>query len=118
MEARYAQALLAMVEAGTTPHEAVAKLSAVLKAKGKESLLPRIAHAVQIFGAKAQKAQAILEVADQAQAKHAAHASGVAHARIVENKTLIGGWRVFDGSTLKDATFKRHLKNIYSHVIA
>lgn len=118
MEKRYAQALLAMVARGVTPHDAVAKVSVLLQTKGKVPLLPRIARAVRMIGERAERQQPVITITDRTQAPHVAKQNNVEQAQIIEDRTLIGGWRIFNGTKLKDASYKRHLKEIYSRVIA
>lgn len=119
MENAYAQALWKMMEKGTPQADAVRALHAFLKESGREALLPRIAKAFErIAATHASQDSAVLSIADRsheaaARARAAAIDPSAANARIVIDPTLIGGWRLDTGEVLVDASYKKHLLELY-----
>ncbi len=119
MENAYAQALWTMIAKGTPHADAVRALHTYLKEGGREALLPRIAKAFERLAAQHSSADTVvLSVAD---AKHEHSAKSAAErfmpeaksAHIVIDKTLIGGWRLDARETLIDASYKKHLLELY-----
>ncbi len=119
MENAYAQALWQIIEKGTPQAEAVRSLHSFLKESGREALLPRIAKAFErIAATRARHDMAILTVADakhEHYAQEAAAAFGVKAKKmtVVVDTTLIGGWRLDARETLVDASYKKHLLELY-----
>lgn len=124
MEKQYATALWKMVEGGTSPKEAVAKLQRKLVAEGRENLLPHIASAFRRTAEREmRKHEVTLSLArtkDERSAKSAAKALlkelkvSVSDLAIKIDDTLIGGWRLEGRERLHDASFKKHLLSLYN----
>ena len=125
MEKAYAQALQQMIAGGKTPEVAVRALHEALQRSGRTSLMPKIAHAFLRL-AERDRARTVVTVS-VARQKDAARALEEAHQYLsslnVEkddvvtkvDETLIGGWYLEGRQTLVDASYKKHLLNIYTH---
>ncbi len=126
MEESYAQALWKVIQAGTPAHKAVQGLTETLRAHGRISLSPRIAKAfARIAERESAHIGAVLTVAREKDQHHA-------HTKVVKmladmgvevkdlktevDDTLIGGWRLEGRGTLIDASYKKHLLDIFSSV--
>ncbi len=128
MENTYAQALWKMVEGGMPPVKAVHAIRDVLKAHGREALLPRIARAfARIAEREAKKSDVILTVAREADTKHAhKEVKEMLSSMGVEAKdlktqiddTLIGGWRLEGKEQLVDASYKNQLLELFNRATA
>jgi F0F1-type ATP synthase delta subunit len=126
MEEGYAQALWKVIHAGTPAHKAVQALTETLKAHGRIALSPRIAKAfARIAERESGREGAVLTVAREKDERHAhAEAKKVLAEMGVEiqdlktevDDTLIGGWRLEGRGTLIDASYKKHLLDIFSSV--
>ena len=114
MEAFYAQALWKSVQKGKDPKDAVAALVELLKKETRMELLPRIRLALKRIIAREKNAHPRLYVAHEKDAKHALAKSGVHHADVHVDKTLIGGWRLETADSLIDTSFKKSLLDIYN----
>lgn len=119
MENAYAQALWKMIQKGTPQAQAVRSLHIFLKESGREALLPRIAKAFERIAAQEQShQQVVLTVADERHVSDArravkAHVQDADAASIVIDPTLIGGWRLDAREILFDASYKKHLLELY-----
>ncbi len=128
METVYAQALWKMVEDGMTPSKAVRALHEVLKAHGREALLPRIASAfTRIAERETKRSDVILTVAREKDERRAhkevkellsAMGVGVEDLKTQVDDTLIGGWRLEGREQLVDASYKNQLLELYNRVTA
>ena len=118
MEKAYAQALIQSVSRGKPVHEAVASLAALLKAKGRSELMPRILKSVRRMAEREQINRPRVYVAREQDAKEAFAASGVSEADVVIDESLIGGFRAEDGEVLIDASFKKMLLEMYNRAVA
>ena len=126
MEEAYAQALWKMVEEGMKPKEAVASIHASLVSRGREALLPRIAHAFARLAAKKRQATGVtLTVAREKDARKAEHAAQellqeleirTSDVTFAVDDSLIGGWRLEGKEMLVDASFKRDLLDMYKAI--
>ena len=116
METAYAQALWKAIENGKDPKEAVAAMVQILKTQGRMELLPRIKRALVRLAAREAATRPRIYVAHEKDAKHALAKSGVDHADVHVDPTLIGGWRLEAGDSLVDNSFKKSLLSIYSNV--
>jgi len=124
MERAYAQAVLAMVENGKTPHEAVAALRKTLEIRGRLALLPRIGKAFERLVAKeAKKNTCTLTIARQKDAQKAVKEveQVLAELKIGDtdlcetvDESLIGGWRLEGQGMLVDQSWKKALLNMYT----
>ena len=119
MENAYAQALWTMIEKGTPQADAVRALHTFLKKSGRVALLPRVARAfARIAAQHASRDAVVLSVADKSHEHSALKAASVidssaSEARIVVDPTLIGGWRLDARETVVDASYKKHLLELY-----
>jgi F0F1-type ATP synthase delta subunit len=111
----YAQALMRLVNEGSKPAEAVKKMHAMLEAQGRASLMSAIGRAFEKLAATdAARNRSVLVIA-KAKDEHAARKqSGAKEAKIVIDESLIGGWRLEEGESLQDASWKNHLVTIYN----
>lgn len=123
METAYAQALYEAIEKGIDPKKAIEVLAARLTREGRRALLPRIAKAfARVAERESRKNRTTLSVARE----HDVHASLAAAAAFAEvakhdvriDPTLIGGWRLETGDRLVDASYKKHLLEIFTRVVA
>ena len=124
MESAYAQALWKMVEGGMSPAKAVHELRDLLKARGREALLPRIGRAfARIAEREGKRTGVTLSVArekDERAAKSAVKQIlaefGVEpkEGNIHVDDSLIGGWRLEGREHLVDASYKRILVDVYN----
>jgi F0F1-type ATP synthase delta subunit len=124
MHETYAQALWQMIERGTKPKDAIAKLRANLALQAREALLPKIAKA---FVRIAQRFEAqnglVLTVAREKDERAALReAKQLLSEMDVESKgvttsvddSIIGGWRLEGRGLLLDASFKKYLLSLYN----
>ncbi|HEY4521285.1 MAG TPA: F0F1 ATP synthase subunit delta [Candidatus Paceibacterota bacterium] len=126
MERQYAEALLAVIEKGMTPREAVIALKKTLENRGRLFLLPKIAKAFERLAAKeANKNTLTLTVARQKDARKALSEVQNVLAEIktgdvdlceTVDESLIGGWRLEGKGHLVDQSWKRALLSIYNLV--
>lgn len=126
MEEAYAQALWVLIERGAKPHEAVVALKKQLHARGRSSLLPKIAKAFQRLADKSAKKQRFtLTVARPKDAQKAVKdvekvlaEMKVTDAELCEvvDDSLIGGWRLEGCGVLVDNSWKKSLLSIYNRV--
>jgi len=124
METAYAQALWKMVEGGMSPAKAVHALRDLLKARGREALLPRIGRAfARIAEREGKRTGVTLSVAREKDERDAKNAVKEILAKLdVEPKevsiqvdeSLIGGWRLEGRECLVDASYKRVLVDVYN----
>lgn len=123
METTYAQALYTAIAQGTEPKKAIHALVERLKRESRIGLLPRIAKAFARVGEREHaKTRTTLYVARE----HDAHTSIAAAGRFAAvekhdvrvDETLIGGWRLESGDKLVDASYKKHLLDIFNRVTA
>ncbi len=128
METAYAQALWKMVEGGMTPSKAVHALHGVLKANGREVLLPRIAKAfARIAERETKRTDVVLTVAREKDERYAhKEVKEILAGMGVETKdlktevddTLIGGWRLEGRERLVDASYKNQLLELFNRATA
>lgn len=114
MTEAYAHAVLQVIERGMEPAEAIRRLREVLDRDGKMALLPRIARALERL--KDRTDDAVLLVAREEDIPSAQTAAAQYESTPVStavDDTLIGGWRLEAGSTLVDASYKKHLLDMY-----
>ena len=126
METAYAQALLKIVQSGTSHEKAVADLKKMLASRGRSALLPKIARAFKRLAAReANRDTMTLTVArkkDFATALKAAQSvlaeQGMKEMDLCESvdDTLIGGWRLEGRGLLIDRSWKNSLLSIYNRV--
>lgn len=131
MEHHYAQALWEMVQEGLPagrqgmkPKEAVESLRKVLIARGRQSLLPKIARAFARLAAREEaRSRIILSVARQKDTRAAIKEveKFLAEQKISDvdvceemDETLVGGWRLEGRGVLVDASWKKSLLSIYN----
>jgi F0F1-type ATP synthase delta subunit len=123
MEGAYAQALYTAIANGTDTKKAVHALSEKLTREGRSALMHRIGKAfVRIAEREGSKKSTTLFVAREKDAHHALEAAAK-YARVEKHDvhvdaTLIGGWRLEAGDTLVDASYKKHLLDIFTNVTA
>lgn len=123
MEKAYAQALWNAIAGGADHQKAVHAMQQMLKAQGREALMPRIAKAFERLAAhESARSTLTLVIADK---HHEAHARKEAietlkklgiDTQTIETRTdesLIGGWRLEGQEHLVDASYKKHLLAIY-----
>lgn len=117
MDKAYASALWVALQKGMDPKEAVRSLHDSLARRGRASLLPQIGRSFErIAMREMQKKRSQLVVADARHEKNARKESGGKDAELVVDASLIGGWRLEDKETLKDASWKSALLSIYGTV--
>jgi F0F1-type ATP synthase delta subunit len=125
METAYAQALFKMIDKGSDPKKAVVALHEMLVKRGRQVLLPRIAHAFSRIAMRERARSGMtLVVADAKDEKHAATEAkkvltkmGVDHRGHIEIKvdeSLVGGWVIEGDGRLIDASYKKQLMDIYN----
>ena len=124
MENSYAQALWKMIQNGSKPKEAVAKLREVLAVRGRGALLPKIARAFARLAARQEASSKMtLTVAREKDARAAAKevekilaAHKISDVELCEevDESLIGGWRLEGRGLLVDTTWKKSLVDMYN----
>ncbi len=123
METAYAHALYAAIAGGIEPTKAIEALAARLAREGRSALLPRIAKAfARVAERESRKHRVSLAVAREHDTQ-AALAAAAAYAEVGTHDvrvdpTLVGGWRLETGDTLVDASYKKHLLDIFNRVVA
>lgn len=121
-ESAYAQALLNLVEKGVSPKDAVRAIRDRLSERGSVALLPRVGRAlVRLAEARRARDGFTLSVAreeDAARAKKAAHElCGGTMPNVLVDASLVGGWRLEGRGLLVDASYKKHLLEIYNRAV-
>lgn len=124
IEHSYAEALRRLVEKGKNPKTAVSELHTALKKQGRTQLMPRIARAFKRVAERdAARNTVRLYVAGanthaKTSAKHALEAMSVdaKDVEVIEDATLIGGWRLEGREQLYDASYKKKLLELYRRV--
>ncbi len=124
MEKAYAQALWQMIQAGSTPREAVTLLQRSLVQKGRLALLPKIARAFARIGAREEARNTVkLAVARPqdatralAEVKKFLAGQNFKEFDLCEeiDASLIGGWRLEGKGILLDASWKKSLLSMYN----
>lgn len=128
MEQAYAQALWKMLANGADHKKAIHALHEQLKAHGRAALMPRIARAfARIADRELAKSTLVLTVAREKDAHKAEkEAKGVLEQLRLDasglkkqvDDSLIGGWRLEGGGVLVDASYKKHLLDMYNKATA
>lgn len=118
-EHSYAEALKRLVESGKTPKQAVKAIHQVLVTRGQASLLPRIGRAFARIAAIQRAREVVsLYVAHESDTRKATKAAaeflGSEKPEVHVDESLIGGWRLEGKGLLVDASFKKHLLQIYN----
>jgi F0F1-type ATP synthase delta subunit len=126
METSYAQALWQMIQRGTSPKKAVDALHESLLVRGREALMPRIGKAFARIAARDNEQNGItLSIAhagDERKARQAAKEilseikASADDVNVKVDDSLIGGWRLEGREMLVDASWKKHLIDIYGKV--
>ncbi len=115
MEQKYAHALRKLAEGGIAPQDAVAAVARALEARGRGGLLSRVGKAFARLAVRAaRRKRKTLIVARESDAAAARAASGFAEAETIIDDSLIGGWRLEEGDTLTDASYKKYLLDMYN----
>jgi F0F1-type ATP synthase delta subunit len=123
METAYAQALYTAITNGTDATKAVRALAERLKRESRSALMPRIAKAfARVAQREGAKKSTKLFVAREHDAHQALAAAGkfaqVAKHDVHVDESLIGGWRLEHQDMLVDASYKKHLLEIFNRVTA
>jgi len=113
-----------MIEKGIEPKKAVRALYDLLVLRGRQALMPRIAHAFSRLAQAENRAEALtLSVAHEKDANTAKKELKELLERIgadgkdvetVIDESLIGGWRLEGREQLVDASFKKSLLEMYN----
>ena len=115
MEQSYAHALMRLVENGKSPKDAVASIVKVLHSRGRDSLLSRVGRAFERLATRhTQRNTARITVAYAKDAGLARKAANISEADVHIDDSLIGGWRIEKSDTLLDASYKKHLLQMYN----
>lgn len=91
-------------------------LHAALTRRGRQKLMARIVRALVREQERVNATTPTVVVAKVSDAPRAKKESGLHAPRVVVDASIIGGWRAYTQSTLTDASFKSHLKDIYNRV--
>jgi F0F1-type ATP synthase delta subunit len=123
MEHSYAQALYQAIAGGTDAKKAVHALAERLMREGRITLMSRIAKAfvrvAEREGAKSRTQLYVARTQDAHRAQEAAQKFAAVEKHDVRvDETLIGGWRLEHKDTLVDASYKKHLLEIFNKVTA
>lgn len=126
METAYAQALWQSVQRGMAPKKAVESMQEVLRAHGREALIPRIAKAfARIAEREARRSAVVFTVArtgDERAAMRAAKepllrtGAGAGDVVVETDDSLVGGWRLEGREHLHDASWKKQLLDMYAKI--
>lgn len=127
MENSYAQALWRMIEAGTQPKKAVRALYDQLCARGRQTLMPKVARSFERLAARDRgRNGVVLSVAATKEARSALTQTkkllrdldvGAKAVTTHVDETLIGGWRLEGRERLVDASFKKYLLDMYNRTV-
>lgn len=115
-ETYYADILLALVERGDTPKQALQQLRTLMQQRGHEGLLRRVRADLRRRMMRFASNEAVLTIAregDRKQAEQAvrSHVNGPARTEI--DASIIGGWTLQTRTTFIDASYKKHLLDVY-----
>ncbi|MBI5456650.1 hypothetical protein HY969_02820 [Candidatus Kaiserbacteria bacterium] len=115
MDKAYAQALWKTIQKDMDPKQAVDALRGALEKRGRLSLFRQVGRAFERIAAREmQKKLSVLVIAEKGSEKRARQESGAKDAELMIDETLIGGWRLEDKETLRDASWKSALLSIYN----
>lgn len=118
MPESYAHALIAAARTHGA-EQAVAGLARTLKGKGREKLLSRIARLVARHAlVEERRPKELVVVASEERVPEAKKEAGLPNASVAVDPTLVGGWRSFAHGVLTDASYKRHLTNLFTRITA
>lgn len=124
IEHAYAEAMQKMIADGKSPKTLVEALHKTLQRQGRTALMPRIARAFKrVVERESARNTVRLYVAHthgaaKSKAKHAIEALNVdsKDVEVMEDTTLIGGWRLEGREQLYDASYKKYLLELYKRV--
>lgn len=125
MEQAYASALWKSVEGGKSAKEAVGGLIKVLETRGRITILPKILHAFKRIAQRNVAKDSITvslgiqrDEKSRKEARAALASIGAKGADVVfaHDESLIGGWRLEGKGKLLDASYKKHLLDLYNRV--
>lgn len=121
-ETAYAQALMTLVEKGSSPKEAVRTIREHLSSKGGAALLPRVGRAfARLAEARSARDGLTIVVAKEQDAARATKAAKPylegETPRVLVDSSLVGGWRLEGKGLLVDASFKKYLLEIYNRAV-
>lgn len=115
----YAKALFEAGKNGTQTDVLMRGLIRSLKGRGAMRLLPHILTQYERLAARLRRDTPILTIARESDRADAVQASGASAATtVVVDERIIGGYRLEEKGVLKDASFKRHLLEVYRRVRA
>ena len=122
IERTYAQALINVTSRdGADEKKSVDNLVAQLKASGRMKLLPRILGELRAMTMHGKTLAGTVEVAHEKDSAHAlkiAKEAGMNVAHTTVNKSLISGFRLRAGGTLRDESGKRALIDLYRKIVS
>ena len=119
MERAYAQALWNIVAGGGDHKKSVASLVEALKRTGRMQLVGKILLAFErIATREGARNDVRISVGRKSDVDAALKAAQVTEADVVIDPSLIGGYRIEKVDTLIDASWKKHLTELYRRVTA
>lgn len=120
MSEMYAKVIQNLITKGVSESDVMKNLMAHLERKGRVKLLPSILRDLKVVQARAVVTGATVEVATEADAKHAlasAQAEGITAEKAQVNPLLLSGWRAREGGKLVDRSGKRALVDLYARIV-
>ncbi|MBP9669694.1 MAG: F0F1 ATP synthase subunit delta [Candidatus Pacebacteria bacterium] len=103
----------------TDPQRAVSLFADALRARGRMKLLPKVRALLAREALRASKqphAQIVVATADAEAA--ARKATGLEAAPVIVDETIVGGYQARVGDVFTDASFKKHLQDLYNRATA
>lgn len=120
MKKVYASILGRLIEQGVSEAEALEKLLAHLKARGRTKLLTGIHRELSSALLRRKKSAQVIEVASEEEvpaALRSAKEYGISAPSALINPALIRGWRARSATTLVDHSGKRALLELYRRIV-
>lgn len=122
MEKQYAHALVEAMKRGVAPEKALTELRSLVSSRGHDALWGRIARELSRIAARERAKEPVLTVAreadiaaarSRAEAELAGKGIDTAKLHVKTDDTLIGGWELVAPGFRIDASFKKHLLDLY-----
>jgi F0F1-type ATP synthase delta subunit len=128
LQDEYARAIIALQEEGKNDAEIASGIARVLRARGHERLIPRIARSLQAYELRKSKKDArVLRVSkiedttifakEIADALSALKEDGRAYETVVDDR-IVGGFVLASGTTMVDASYRTALVSLYRTITA
>ncbi len=121
MPKKYAKAFFDLIKESDNKDEVVTRFIAFLKSKSKLKLLPKVLHELEkLMEAESKLAPKIILGSEKAKsaALKDAEMLGVSEAQIIQDKKLIGGYKIKAQGFVWDSSYRRYMLDLYEKLKA